>query len=179
MIRTLQALGIVAVLALGASARASELDAEFGPKQDSTNKAVAVAAANSLAMAEGTEMDAEAPVGAWHHGFFGGGGFGFGRGFGFGGFGFGRGFGFGGYGLGLGYGGYGFGGYGLGMGYGGLGYGGLGYGGLGYGGLGYGGYGLGYGGLGYGFGGYYGGYAPVAYYSPFRSYGYGYGLGCW
>ena len=41
---------------------------------------------------------------------------------------------------------------------------------------GYGGYGMGYGGLGYGFGGYYGGYAPVAYYSPFLSYGYGYGL---
>ena len=32
MIRTLQALGMVAVLLLGTAVKASELDAEFGPK---------------------------------------------------------------------------------------------------------------------------------------------------
>jgi len=164
MIRTIQGLGLamVLLLLLGPSVRAGELDAEFGPTRGAG--AEDVAAVDSVPAVSGTEMDAEAPVGAWHHGFggfrrgFGGFGFGgFGRGFGFGGFGYGRGFGFGGYGLGLGYGGYGFGGYGLG--------------------LGYGGYGLGYGLGGYGLGGYYGGYSPLVYYSPFMSYGYGYG--CW
>lgn len=156
MIRTAYALGLAVVL--GTTVQASEMDEEFGPKSVETGPSTV--ASRSILTVGGTEMDAEAPVGAWHHGFgrgFGFGGFGFGRGFGFGGFGFGRGFGFGGYGLGLGYGGWGFGG----LGYGGWGYGGLGYGGLGYGGL----------------GGFYGGYSSIGYYSPFIGYGYGYG--CW
>ena len=160
-------------LLLGSPLWASELDAEFGSK--AVNKAKTTSLANAPAapltalvslnkseVGKASELDAEGPVQSWrhfggfHHGFGGFhrgfGGWGYGRGFG--GWGYGR--GFGGYGLGLGYGGFG---YGLGLGYG-LGYGlGLGYGGFGYGGLGY------------------GGYMPVAYYSPYM--GYGYGWGCW
>jgi hypothetical protein len=107
------------LLALGSSARAGELDSEFGTKEK------AIPAASSVApAAPGSELDGETPTQACffgrRRGFFGYGGYGFGLGFGrfgyggFGGFGFGYPFGFGygrgfgGFGYGRGFGGYGF-----------------------------------------------------------------------
>jgi hypothetical protein len=192
----------IAFLLFGSSLWASELDAEFGPDTASDAKATLVAYARGASLASAkqdvpraSELDAELPTqsrfGGFHGGFggfrggfggfrggFGGfrGGFGGFRG-GFGGFGgFNR--GFGGFGFGFprfGWGGLGFGGFGWGLGLG------LGYGGWGWPGWGYGGYGLGmgYGGWGWpgmGYGGWgYGGYAPLAYYSPYM----GYAGGCW
>ena len=103
------------------SAKAGELDSEYG------GKAKVAPAAPSIARPAG-ELDSESPTQAWYHGrpFFGGFGFGFGFGgfgyggfgygypasasaasatasaFAFGGFGYGRGFGYGGYGFGIG-----------------------------------------------------------------------------
>src|SRR4051794_5475564 len=117
-----RSIGCVAVLLLaGTQLRAGELDAEYGPAQAATQKALGPAHAEPAMLAampdvaKAGELDAEAPAQAWgFHRGFGWGGRGFGRGFGWGGWGFGRGFGWGGYG------GWGF---GRGFGWGGLGYG--------------------------------------------------------
>jgi hypothetical protein len=78
------------------TARAGELDAEFG------NKTKAVTP-QTVSVNPSSELDSESPDQAWHHrrfrrGFF---GFGYGYGFGYGrgyyGYGFRRGFGYGGY----------------------------------------------------------------------------------
>lgn len=171
---------IAATLLLGSSARAGEMDAEFGGKSSPNTigprKAKVSATTHSSVMLKGageakavawkaSELDQEVPSQAWghwggHHGFGGWGhGWGGGWGHGWGGFG----------GYGLGYSGFGFG-------FGGLGFGGLGYGGFGYPYWGFGGYGLGYGGYGMGFGN---GFLYQSAFYPSFGYGYGGGYGCW
>ncbi len=111
-------------LLAASTAKAGELDAEYGGKTPTT----ALTAKATIA-APSTELDAESPDQSccWRKRLFGYGCFG--RGYGYGGFGYG-GFGYGGYG---GYGGFGGGYGGFGGGYGGLGYGGgFGYGGYGW-----------------------------------------------
>lgn len=120
------------LLAIGTTARAGELDDEFGTRGKTTPATpLAVAPASP-----GTELDRESPTQACFFGrrFFGFGGFGYGfprYGYGFGRFGYGfgyPGFGFGGFGFGYPF---GFGGFGFGRGFGGFGYG-RGFGGFGF-----------------------------------------------
>ena len=148
---------LAAALFAATTARAGELDTEYGGRLPAPAKG---AARLDLASIRSGELDKESPAQSWHGGHFGGGGFGrFGHG-GYGGFGGYRGYGYGGFGGFGGYRGYGFGGY-RGFGYGGFGYPGFGI-------------GLGYGGFGGGYGGFGGGYGLAI-----SQVGYGFGGGCW
>jgi hypothetical protein len=108
-------------LVVASTAKAGELDAEFG------GKPTKVSTAQTSLNTSSSELDSESPDQAccWRKRFFGYGCF---RPFGYGGFGYGGYGGYGGFGYGGGYGGYGgmgyggYGGYGGGMGYGGMGW---------------------------------------------------------